>query len=100
MYEGIGMKRPELYKESWELWGEEAQLKMLIEECAELIVAISKFGRLVNGNELDKIAEEIADVEICIEQVSQMKNLHTAIDAWKIQKLIRLEKILKAQKGI
>lgn len=49
-------------------WGINAQLWMIIEECAELINAISKYKR---GRE-DKLSiiEELADVSIMVDQMS------------------------------
>lgn len=50
-------------------YGKEKQLDMLIEECAELIQAISKYNR---GKSFNCVAEEIADVEIMIEQIKYL----------------------------
>lgn len=47
-------------------WGVEAQLRMLQEECAELIAAVNRFDRGRVGT--SDLAEEIADVEIMCAQ--------------------------------
>jgi NTP pyrophosphatase (non-canonical NTP hydrolase) len=47
-------------------WGVDAQLDLLQEECAELIVAINHFRRGRVGPE--KVAEEIADVFIMCQE--------------------------------
>lgn len=54
------------------------------EECSELIQALCKMDRIVEGDRtcnktkqqvIDNIKEEIADVEICIEKVKQAFNI-------------------------
>ena len=59
-----------------EHFGRDRQLQQAIEECSELIQAISKYNRLLNGEYTGKekkiianLTEELADVEICIEQL-------------------------------
>ena len=49
-------------------WGNEAQLDQMIEECAELIVAINHLRR--KKSDLLPVLEELADVEIMLEQMS------------------------------
>ncbi len=51
-------------------YGEEIQATVCMEECAELIQAISKEKRGKIGR--DNMTEEIADVLICIEMLKQM----------------------------
>lgn len=54
-------------------YGTEKQLDMVVEECAELIQAISKFKR--KGVEcVDNLIEEIADVEIMLTQLKLIFN--------------------------
>jgi NTP pyrophosphatase (non-canonical NTP hydrolase) len=89
----------DLYHQAWESWGKEAQLKMLIEECSELIQAACKYGRKVNSSTLDHIAEEIADVEIMTEQTKQGLNLGNRVKTYKEVKLARLHELLKEEKS-
>lgn len=49
-------------------WGMDAQLLQTQEEAAELIVAISHFRRGRTGSK-EKMLEEIADMEIMLEQM-------------------------------
>lgn len=66
------MDRREMYKKVIELYGEDLQLNMLIEECSELILIISKFLRSrmlsdINPKEakyieMEEIIDEIADL--------------------------------------
>lgn len=57
-----------VYQDALELWGEEAQLDVAIEECSELIKAICKRKRGDAFAE-DKVLEEVADVAIMLEQL-------------------------------
>ena len=56
-----------LYKKCVEKWGLPKQLNQLTEECGELIVAVNHIrrGRIT----LDEFIEELADVQIMIEQL-------------------------------
>ena len=86
------MTKNELYKRVYKRWGLSLEIDMIVEECAELIVAIShwKRGRAQEG----AIAEEIADVEIMCEQLRYIFG-NEEIDAWKKVKLTRLEERIK-----
>jgi len=90
------MEKEEIYKEAINHWGKELQIGMLMEEVGELFVAVNKFrrGRLSNKN---RIAEEIADVMIMLEEISFMFEIdEDCIAKWKVSKLKRLEIMLKA----
>lgn len=71
------------------MWGQQEQIRQTIEECAELIVKLAKYGRDVNGSNETQICEEIADVEIMCKQMRLIFN-SDVIDNIKTQKLIRL----------
>ena len=81
-------------------YGYEAQSRQLIEEMAELTQAINKMWRIdnakcekVNFDHIEAyrhIVEEIADVEICLEQVKWLLNIDEPIlDEWKVMKIER-----------
>lgn len=61
-----------------EYFGYEAQSNQLVEECAELIQAVSKYRRAAAKGEdekliaLSNLVEEVADVEIMIEQIKHL----------------------------
>ena len=57
-----------LYDECMEYWGLEKQSRMVQEECAELILAVSHFNRGRKYGEGDVI-EELADVYLMIHQL-------------------------------
>ena len=70
-------ERQKIYDEAEQLWGKIAQYDQCIEEMAELTIAINKYKRHFLYNEemdnkkvLDNLIEEIADVKMCIEQMS------------------------------
>lgn len=88
------MNKIDLFDKAVEAWGELAQLDMLQEECAELIQALSKKKRGFEQGD-DWVAEEIADVELLIEQVKRMFHLETRVEIVKRSKLERLEERLK-----
>lgn len=50
-----------------ETWGRSAQFNMLMEECAELVMTTNQYLRGRKSKE--SVAEEIADVELMIEQI-------------------------------
>lgn len=55
-------------------YGDE-QFLIHMEECAELIQAISKFQRYKTSKEREQVIEEMADVMICLEQLKLMCNI-------------------------
>lgn len=83
-----------LYQQAWELFGTEKQLVVAMEECAELIKELSK---AIRGNPNSMyIAEEIADVEIMLEQIKQHFALQPVVVGFKEEKQKRLKERLKA----
>lgn len=64
----INMDAEKLYRAALDAYGKEAQMKMAIEECSELINALCKdFRGRVNN---DAVATEIADVMIMCAQMA------------------------------
>ena len=85
------MNKEELYKIAIETYGDEAQINQGIEETAELIQAINKFRRNPCEEALKGIEEEIADVEIMLEQYKLIYEISDKdISQHKSQKLHRL----------
>lgn len=76
----------EILKAAIAVYGEEAQENMAIEECAELIQAINKKHRGQGHN----IPEEIADVEIMLEQLKIINDCAAETALIREQKLERL----------
>ncbi len=91
----------ELNKETAKYFGYEAQSNQLVEECAELIQAVSKYRRVTTGVglpvadykktvALDNLIEEIADVEVMLEQIKYLLQIpEDEIEAVKLFKVNR-----------
>ena len=84
-------ERRELYKKALSEFGIEAQIIVAIEELSELIKELTKYLR----GEEENIDDEIADVEIMIEQLVFMFDNREMIEKFKQFKLKRLANILK-----
>lgn len=80
------MREKETLEQAIKVFGEKAQEEKCIEELAELILAICKkhCGRDSN------IPEEIADVEIMLEQLKMINNCHGEVNTIKFHKMVRL----------
>lgn len=68
------MTEAEVYEAAARAWGYKAQADMAIEEMAELTVALCHFDRASKGpssEAISAIREEIADVQIMMEQMSR-----------------------------
>ena len=86
------MKRNELYEKAVEKYGLQAQSLVAIEEMTELSKVILKgFRNEINKEEL---TDEIADVEIMLEQLKQFHEIGNKVRDRKRYKKIRLEKRL------
>ena len=69
-------------------YGPEAQIKMLYEEMAELQLAVCKHGR--GADNIDNIAEELADVGIMLDQMRLLFNVETRSREIRLEKVARL----------
>ncbi|NCE78320.1 hypothetical protein [Turicibacter sp. TS3] len=83
-------------KRAVEVFGKDTQVLMYFEEAGELAQAISKYKRGF-GKKSD-IAEEIADVEIMIEQLKHIYKCHYPVEIVKQQKLMRLSARVEGKK--
>lgn len=95
------MSVSELNKETAKYYGYEAQSNQLVEECAELIQAVSKYRRAKAGAgqplaedkkavALENLIEEIADVEIMLEQIKYLLQIpEDELEAVKLFKVNR-----------
>lgn len=57
-----------LYTQAIDKFGEPSQIEMLIEELAELQLALQKFKRSPSKERAFEVCDEMADVEIMLEQ--------------------------------
>lgn len=74
------------------IYGKEAQTKMVLEEMSELQKEICKAWR--GRDNIGNIAEEIADVEIMLDQLKIMLGIEIEVDQYRNEKLLRLEQRL------
>jgi len=87
-----------VFKRALKKWGQQAQVNMCIEECAELIKAFQKFKRKQSISNITNVYEEIADVQIMLDQMRYLFD-NEAIDIFYRRKLARLEKLLEKENG-
>ena len=73
---------------------------MLQEESTELALAARKYIRVQNDENFDALTEEIADVEILIEQIktAMLPEASYEVLKWKVYKLHRLNQRINEQK--
>ena len=80
------MTEPQILKAAIKTFGERNQEEMAVEECAELIQALNHKHR---GRE-HNIPEEIADVEIMLEQLKIINNCRDEVAEIHKRKIERL----------
>ena len=84
-----------IYQQALEVWGQESQLGMVQEECAELIKVINKYWRGKAGK--DDVVEECVDVELMI---NQMKELFAdERNTWDRIKMVKIERLNELLRG-
>lgn len=83
------MNRHKLYRQALSQWGRDAQVTKAIEELAELTHALCRWWS--NPHKLENVSEEMADVEIMLEQLEGIFENAEEIAQWKARKLSRLE---------
>ena len=89
-------KNIEFYKRCIDVWGEDAQIKMCIEEMSELTKELCKNWRKSKQNtpeQIKNICEEIADVQNMIDQMQLIFGVQ------EVEK-VRKEKIERTQKRL
>lgn len=89
--ENLNDKEQIIARDAIAYYGERAQEETAIEECAELIQAITHKHR----GRFHNIAEEIADVEIMLEQLKIINHCHEQVKQWHEQKIKRLQERIR-----
>lgn len=82
-------------EEAVKVYGKDAQCKMAIEEMSELIKELCKSFR--GADNLDHIAEEIADVSIMLEQLQIIFDCSAKVSSWRFFKVDRLADRIKKE---
>lgn len=97
----MGEAGGEILLDALEHYGERAQVDMMLEEMAELSKALLKLRRAQKFREpgqwllMEDVAEEIADVQIVLDQ---MKMLYPMWDGFRRKKLQRLEERIEKER--
>lgn len=93
---GIFLEFNSTLEKAIDTYGSLNQIDMLHEEIGELLQAINKDKRKRTLATRDNVLEEIADVEIMLEQLKIMTvgAAHSAVEQYKREKLERLKKKL------
>lgn len=86
----------DVYLEAIKTFGALPQMVIVMEECSELQKEISKIIR--EKGDLGNLAEEIADVEIMLEQLKLIFTLHDKVTTKKGEKIERLKGIIEKYK--
>lgn len=89
------MNKERLFLLALTRYGVNAQIDMVFEEMSELQKELCKYKR--GKPNTTAIAEEIADVEIMLEQMKQFFNIETEVEDCKAFKLMRLEERLTVE---
>ena len=87
------MTERQIYKQAIEKWGTDAQILMVFEEMSELQKELCKNWR--GKNNVEQIAEEVADVEIVLAQLKMIYGISGTVRQLREEKLMRLEQRLK-----
>lgn len=96
----MNINRNEILKQAIAIYGGDAQTDVCIEECGELIKALLKyrryerFGQTCDEQALANIREEIADVQIMIDQMRLIYGDTVQEEIYKLERLVkRIEEI-------
>ena len=81
----------QLYELAVTTWGAPAQVGMFHEEVGEALVALNKVTRQTNGCTVDKLLEELVDLEIMVEQLQVIYNLSPLV--WERVKKAKLHRL-------
>lgn len=87
------MREMSLLQRAIAKYGKDAQMKMVLEEMSELQKEICKLWR--GKDNRDAIAEEVADVEIMLDQLKLMLDIPYQVEQHRQNKLQRLQERLE-----
>lgn len=84
----------DIYNRALKLFGAHMQMIVALEECSELQKELTK---TIRGNgDLSNLAEEIADVEIMLDQMKLLFKLQSKVIEYKGAKIVRLKKVIES----
>ena len=90
----------ETFEAAIKTYGTEQQMIVAIEELSELQKEICKYMRKNLGRPRFKLHEEIADVEIMLEQLKMIFKCDDAVEGWRLDKVVRLKTRLGLIPGV
>ena len=93
------MNWPNVCEKAMNTFGNDAQFRMAAEELAEALVAVLHAVRGRIPWDDDTVAEELADVQIMIDQLQFVPGFRKKFDYYKEKKLFRLKDKLES-KGV
>jgi len=86
------LKFDSMCKQAVEKWGVDSQARMAVEELLECAIEIHRFASRGRGS-IENIAEEIADVRICLRQIELIIGEEVCQQAHK-EKMIKFQRHL------
>lgn len=93
---GLSSEESKVCKKAIEIYGADVQQIMAMEEMGELIQAISK--KIRGFDHQANIPEEIADVEIMLEQLKHIHKCHQSVNYWRRKKIMRLAGYIEGER--
>lgn len=81
-----------IFEQAIRTYGKESQRKMVLEEVAELQKEICKLWR--GRDNVQAIAEEVADVEIMLDQLKLILDIEEDVQRFREKKITRLKERL------
>ncbi|OUP70708.1 hypothetical protein B5F10_02135 [Anaerotruncus colihominis] len=81
-----------IFEQAIRTYGKESQMKMVLEEVAELQKEICKLWR--GRDNVQAIAEEVADVEIMLDQLKLILDIEEDVQRFREKKITRLKERL------
>ena len=81
-----------IFEQAIRTYGKESQMKMVLEEVAELQKEICKLWR--GRDNVQAIAEEVADVEIMLDQLKLILDREEDVQRFREKKITRLKERL------
>ena len=87
-----------LFQRCADKWGVESQVYQGAEECIELALALHHILRISKYKTLEKVIEEMADVELMIDQLKYLLEIpNSALAAVRKKKIYKLRRLLKKE---
>ena len=84
----------EVFRKAIDTYGEESQMHMVLEEMSELAKEVCKSLRYTKNQRRRHVAEEVADVEIMLEQIKMIYRIDDDVEMWRLDKVVRLKEKL------